>query len=47
MDTALAFVDKSGPTVVSGLLNTVLATSTRLLPSRVLAPVSQLIMKES
>ncbi len=47
VDTALAFVDKSGPTVVSGLLNTVLATSTRLLPSRVLAPVSQLIMKES
>lgn len=47
VDTALAFVDKSGPTVVSGLVNTVLAVSTRLLPSRVLAPVSQLIMKES
>jgi uncharacterized protein len=47
VDTALAFVDKSGPTVISGLVNTVLAASTRLLPSRVLAPVSQLIMKES
>ncbi|MBI3227117.1 MAG: SDR family oxidoreductase [Mycolicibacterium cosmeticum] len=47
VDTALAFVDKSGPTVISGLVNTVLAVSTRLLPSRVLAPVSQLIMKES
>ena len=47
VDTALAFVDKSGPTVISGLVNTVLAASTRLLPSRVLAPVSQLIMKET
>lgn len=47
VDTALAFVDKSGPTVISGLVNTVLAASTLLLPSRVLAPVSQLIMKES
>ncbi|SCX29931.1 SDR family NAD(P)-dependent oxidoreductase [Mycolicibacterium fluoranthenivorans] len=47
VDTALAAVDKSGPTVISGLANTVLAASTRLLPGRLLAPVAQRIMKES
>ncbi len=47
VDTALAAVDRSGPTVVSGLANTVLAASTRLLPGRLLAPVAQRIMKES
>ena len=47
VDTALAAVDRSGPTVVSGLANTVLAASTRLLPGRLLAPVAQRIMGSS
>lgn len=47
VDTALAAVDRSGPTVISGLANTVLATASRLLPSRLLAPMAQQIMKET
>lgn len=47
VDTALAAVDRSGPTVISGLANTVLAAASRLLPSRLLAPVAQQIMKET
>ncbi len=46
VDAALAAVDRSGPTVISGLANTVLAAGTRLLPGRLLAPVAQRIMKE-
>ncbi|MHA3019812.1 SDR family NAD(P)-dependent oxidoreductase [Mycobacterium sp. BMJ-28] len=47
VDTALAAVDRSGPTVISGLANTVLATASRLLPGRLLAPMAQQIMKET
>lgn len=47
VDTALAAIDKSGPTVISGLVNEVLAAAARMLPGRLLAPVSQRIMKET
>jgi short-subunit dehydrogenase len=45
VDTALNALDKSTPTVVSGLANSVLALSTRFVPRTVLAQVSQRLMK--
>jgi uncharacterized protein len=45
VDTALKAIDTSTPTVVSGTLNTVLAVSTRFFPRRVLAPISQRMMR--
>jgi short-subunit dehydrogenase len=45
VDAALNALDKSGPTVISGVVNTALALSTRLVPRRVLAPISQRIMR--
>ncbi|MDT5188845.1 MAG: uncharacterized protein QOI28_1096 [Mycobacterium sp.] len=47
VDTALNALDKSTPTVVSGLANAVLALSTRFVPPRVLAPISQRLMKST
>ena len=41
VDTALKALDKSTPTVISGLVNTAMAVSTRFLPRRLLAPMSQ------
>jgi short-subunit dehydrogenase len=45
VDTALKAIDKSTPTVISGLANTVLALSTRFVPRRVLLQMSQRLMK--
>jgi uncharacterized protein len=45
VDTALNALDKSTPTVVSGLANSVLALSTRFVPRTVLAQISQRLMK--
>jgi short-subunit dehydrogenase len=45
VDTALKALDKSSPTVVSGLANSVLAYSTRFVPRTVLAQMSQRLMK--
>jgi len=45
VDTALKALDKSSPTVVSGLANSVLAVSTRFVPRTVLAQMSQRLMK--
>jgi short-subunit dehydrogenase len=44
VDTALKAVDKSTPTVVSGLANAAMALSTRFVPRRVLVQVSQRLM---
>ena len=41
VDTALKAIDKSTPTVISGLANTAMALSARFLPRRVLAPMAQ------
>jgi short-subunit dehydrogenase len=45
VDTALKSLDKSSPTVVSGLANSVLAFSTRLVPRQVMPSISQRLMK--
>jgi uncharacterized protein len=45
VDTAMAAIDKSTPTVVSGLRNAVLAQGYRFAPRRVLLQVSQRLMK--
>jgi len=45
VDTAMAAIDKSTPTVISGLRNTVLANGYRIAPRRVLLQVAQRIMK--
>ncbi len=47
VDTALRALDKSGPTVISGVANSALALSTRLVPRRVLAQISQRIMQST
>jgi short-subunit dehydrogenase len=47
VDTALKALDRSTPTVVSGLANAVLAVSTRFVPPRLLAPISQRLMKST
>jgi short-subunit dehydrogenase len=47
VDTAMNALDKSTPTVVSGLANAVLAVSTRFVPPRLLAPISQRLMKST
>jgi short-subunit dehydrogenase len=45
VNTAMAAIDKSAPTVVSGLRNAVLAQGYRFAPRRVLLQVSQRLMK--
>ena len=45
VDTALAAVDKSTPTVVSGWKNTLLASGYRFAPRRVMLTVSQRLLK--
>jgi short-subunit dehydrogenase len=45
VDTAMAALDKSTPTVVSGLKNALLATGYRFTPRRVMLQVSQQLMK--
>lgn len=45
VDTALAALDKSNPTVVSGLRNTIMAAGYRVAPRKVLLAVSERIMK--
>ena len=47
VDTAMAALDKSTPTVVSGLKNTLLATGYRFTPRRVMLEVSQRLMKSN
>lgn len=42
---AMAAIDKSGPTVISGLKNAVLASAYRYTPKKILLAVSQQIMK--
>jgi hypothetical protein len=43
--TAMAAIDKSTPTVISGLRNAVMANGYRIAPRRLLLEVSQRIMK--
>ena len=45
VDTAMAAIDKSGPTVISGLRNALLAKGYRIAPRRVLLQVTQQMMK--
>lgn len=45
VDVAMAALDKSTPTVVSGLANTLLATGYRFAPRRVMLEVSQRLLK--
>jgi uncharacterized protein len=45
VDTAMAALDKSTPTVVSGLKNALLATGYRFTPRRVMLEVSQRLIK--
>ncbi len=45
VDTALAALDKSSPTVVSGLRNAVLAAGYRVAPRKVLLAVSERMLK--
>ena len=45
VDTAMAAIDKSGPTVISGPKNAVLASAYRDTPTKILLAVSQQIMK--
>jgi len=45
VDTAMAAIDKSSPTVVSGLRNALLASAYRFSPRRMLLGVSERIMK--
>jgi hypothetical protein len=47
VDTAMAALDKSTPTVVSGLKNALLATGYRFTPRRVMLQVSQQLMKSN
>ena len=45
VDTAMATIDKSTPTVVSGLKNSVLASAYRFTPRKIMLSVSQRIME--
>ena len=45
VDTAMAAIDKSTPTVISGLRNALLANGYRVAPKKVLLQLSQRIMK--
>ena len=45
VDTAMAAIDKSDPTVISGVKNTLLASAYRFTPRKLLLSVSQQIMK--
>ncbi len=47
VDTAMAAIDKSTPTVVSGLKNALLATGYRFTPRRVMLEVSQQLLKSN
>jgi len=47
VDTAMAAIDKSTPTVVSGLKNAVLATGYRFAPRRVMLQVSQRMLESN
>ena len=47
VDTAMAAIDKSTPTVVSGLKNALLATGYRFTPRRVMLQVSERLMKSN
>ena len=45
VDTAMAAIDKSDPTVISGVKNTLLASAYRFTPRKLMLSVSQQIMK--
>jgi len=45
VDTAVAAIDKSTPTVVSGLKNAVLASAYRFTPRKMMLTVSERIMR--
>ena len=45
VDTALAALDKSTPTVVSGWRNSLLATGYRITPRKLMVQISEQIMK--
>lgn len=45
VDTAMAGLDKSSPTIVSGLRNTVLASAYRFTPRKLMLQISEQIMK--
>ncbi len=45
VDTALAALDKSNPTVVSGLRNNILSAGYRVAPRKLMLAVSERIMK--
>lgn len=47
VDTALAAIDKSTPTVVSGWKNALLSTGYRFMPRRMMVQVSQQLLKSS
>ena len=47
VDTAMATIDRSGPTVVSGLKNSLLASAYRFTPRKLMLTVSQQIMKSN
>jgi short-subunit dehydrogenase len=47
VDTAMAALNKSTPTVISGLKNALLATGYRYTPRRVMLKVSQQLMKSN
>ena len=45
VDVAMAAIDKTGPTAISGLRNTILANGYRIAPRRVMLEVAQRMMK--
>ena len=47
VDTALAAIDKSTPTVISGFRNSVLSMGYRLMPRRLMLPVAQQMIKST
>ena len=47
VDTALAALDKSSPTVVSGLRNKLLATGYRATPRKLMLTVSERLLKSN
>ena len=47
VDTALAAIEGSTPTVVSGLRNKIMATSYRFTPRRVMLPIAQRLMQSN
>ncbi len=47
VDTALAALDKSSPTVVSGLRNVILASGYRVTPRKLMLAVSERLLKSN